>query len=199
MRNTVRWAVAAATILTIGAAAVPASAGDRVARVTGSAEFTLPFSPDNEVRKFTFDVRAAPFTRPFPQRPQGLPMDATGTVRVSHYVPDDNITVTFEAAVDCMITTPGFAGITAIVTRADDLAKYMVGSRVGFSVQDGGRRGHGDRLGYTWSTSATQDEDGNWVEAKVGTCMVLAPFGPVTKGDVTVRHAELKPDPKPAA
>ena len=80
MRNTVRWAVAAATMLTIGAAAVPASAGVRLARVTRSAEFTMPLSLDNDVRKFTFDFRAAPFTRPFPQRPHGLPMDAAGTV-----------------------------------------------------------------------------------------------------------------------
>jgi hypothetical protein len=199
MRNTARWTAAAATMLAIGATAAPANAGDRLARVTGSAEFTLTFSPDDDVRRFTFDVRAAPFTRPFPARPQGNPMDATGTVWVSHHVPDANITVTFEAAVDCMITTPGFAGITAIVTRADDLAEHMVGTRVGFSVQDGGRGGRGDRVGYTWSTSATQDENGDWVESKVGTCMVLAPFGPVTKGDVTVRHAELRPDPQPPA
>jgi hypothetical protein len=126
-------------------------------------------------------------------------MDATGTVRVSHHVPEANMTVAFEAAVDCMITSPGFAGLTAIVTRADDVVEDLVGTRVGISVQDGGRGGRGDRVGYTWSMSATQDEDGTWVQSKVGTCMVLAPFAPVTRGDLTVRHAELRPDPQPAS
>jgi hypothetical protein len=65
-------------------------------------------------------------------------------------------------------------------------------------VQDGGRGGRNDRAGYTWSMSATQDENGTWIQAPVGTCMILAPFAPVTHGDFTVRHAELKPDPQPA-
>jgi hypothetical protein len=199
MRKSVRWAaVAAAALLTAGAGAVPATARDRVARVTGTAEFTLPFSPDQDIRKFSFDVRAAPFTRPFPGRPQGNPMDATGTVRVSHHVAALNLTVTFEAAVDCMITSPGFAALTAIVTRADEPVRDTVGTRVGFSVQDAGRGGRGDRVGYTWSMSADQDENGNWVQAPVGTCMALAPFAPVTRGDLTVHHAELGPDPQPA-
>jgi hypothetical protein len=198
MRNTARWAAGVAAMLAIGVAAVPASAGDRLSRVTGSAEFTLPFSPDDDVRKFTFDAKAAPFTRPFPQRPQGNPMDATGTVRISHYVAESDITVTFEAAVDCMITSPGFAGLTAVITRADDLVADLVGTRVGLSVQDGGRGGRGDRVGYTWSMSGDQDENGNWIQSKVGTCMVLAPFAPVTRGDLTVRHTELRPDPQPA-
>jgi hypothetical protein len=199
MRNTARWAALAAATLAVVAGAVPATAGDRVARVTGSAEFTLPFSPDDDVRRFTFDAKAAPFTRPFPGRPQGNPMDATGTVRVYHHVPGAGITVTFEAAVDCMITSPGFAGLTGVVTRADEPVKDWVGKRVGFSVQDGGRGGRNDRAGYTWSMSATQDENGTWIQAPVGTCMILAPFAPVTRGDFTVRHAELKPDPQPAA
>ncbi|BCY12503.1 hypothetical protein L3i22_075910 [Actinoplanes sp. L3-i22] len=163
--------------------------------MTGSAEVTLPFFPDQDVRRFTFDARSAPFTRPVPDRPQGNPMDATGTVRVSHYVAAANLTVTFEAAVDCMITSPGYAGLTAIVTRADGPVADWVGTRVGFSIQDGGRGGQGDRLGYTWSMSGVQDENGTWGQPKIGTCLTIAPFAPVTRGDFTVRHTELKPDP----
>ncbi|GAA2876870.1 hypothetical protein Acy02nite_06580 [Actinoplanes cyaneus] len=197
MRNTVRWVAAAAATITIAGGAVPASANDPVSRVTGTAEFRLPFAPDNDVRQFSFDVKADPFTRPLPGRPQGLPMDATGTVRVSHHVATSNVTVTFEAAVDCLITSPGYAAMTAVVTRADTPVADWVGKRVGFSVQDGGRGGHGDRAGYSWSMSADQEEDGTWVQARVGTCLAPAPFGPVTRGDFRVRHVELREDPQP--
>ncbi|WP_436530056.1 hypothetical protein [Actinoplanes sp. HUAS TT8] len=198
MRKSVRGIAAAATAITLATWAIPASAHDRVARVGGSAEFTLPFSPDNDVRRFSFDVRAAPFTRPLPGRPQGLPMDATGTVKVSHYVAATGATVTLEAAVDCLITSPGYAAMTGIVTRADSDVRDWIGTRVGFSVRDGGRDGHGDRAGYTWNMSGDQDENGTWGPAKVGTCLAPAPFGPVTRGDFTVHHVDLPLD-RPAA
>jgi hypothetical protein len=194
MRKTIGWGIAAAAVLVV--AAVPAQANGRgPARVTGSAEFVLPYGQDDDVRSFAFDARSAPYSRPIPIEggEQGGPADATGTVRVSHFVAAENITVRFEASVDCMITSPGYATVTAIVTRADKLASDFLGKRVGFSVQDGGR-GH-DRVGFTWSASADQNEAGEWGPARIGTCLAPAPFSTVTRGDYTVRHAELTAPP----
>ncbi|WP_250033069.1 hypothetical protein [Paractinoplanes maris] len=196
MRKTLLWGITAAAALAVTAAAAPAVAGARgPARVTGWAEFALPYGQDADVRSFAFDARAVPWTRPIPVPggEQGSPADATGTVRVAHRVAAQNITVRFEAAVDCMITSPGHASLTAVVTRADPQAADFVGKRVGFSVQDGGR--NGDRVGFSWSASADQDESGQWGESRVGTCLAPAAFASVTRGGYTVRHAELKAPP----
>ncbi|GIF47238.1 hypothetical protein Afe04nite_17770 [Asanoa ferruginea] len=194
MRRTIGWGMAAAAIAV--AVAAPAGAANRgPARVTGSAEFALPYGQDSDVRSFAFDARSAPYSRPLPLPggEQGGPADATGTVRVAHWVAADNITVRWEAAVDCMITSPGYATLTAIVTRADPLARDFVGKRVGFSVQDGGRGR--DRVGFTWSASADQNEAGEWGPSRIGTCLAPAAFATVTRGDYTVRHAELTAPP----
>lgn len=55
------------------------------ASVTGGADFVLPYHQDEDVRSFTFDAVAAPYSRPLPGIPTGLPTDARGTVRISHY------------------------------------------------------------------------------------------------------------------
>jgi hypothetical protein len=193
--RSVRWIAALAATGTVAAGAVPASAGDRVARVTGSAEIRLTFAPDDDVRRFTFDAYATPYTHPLPDQAAGLPSDAAGIIHVYHHFTGQNLTVTFDAAVDCLTTSPGYAAMTAVVTRADEVAKELIGTRVGISVQDGGRGGHGDRVGFNWSLSADQDENGDWIQARVGTCLAPAPFGPVTRGDLTVRHADLRPEP----
>ncbi|MCA2215045.1 hypothetical protein [Jidongwangia harbinensis] len=193
-------AAAAATIGAVLAApaapAAPASAGAAhraPARVTGSAEFALPFWPDDDVRAFAFDATAVPYSRPVTGLPTGSPADATGTVRVSHRLAADGVTVRFEAAVDCLITSPGHATLTAVVTRADEPVRDWVGTRVGFSVQDRDRGP--DRVGFTWSVSADQNEAGEWGAARVGTCLAPAPFATVTRGGYTVRHADLTPPP----
>ncbi|MEV1142138.1 hypothetical protein [Micromonospora sp. NPDC049799] len=149
------------------------------------------------MRSFAFDARSAPYSRPIPLPggEQGSPADATGTVRVAHWLANENITVRFEAAVDCMITSPGHATLTGIVTRADGKASEFLGKRVGFSVQDGGRGRGRDRVGFTWSASADQNEAGQWGPARVGTCLAPAAFATVTRGDYTVRHAELTAPP----
>ncbi|MFG2713587.1 hypothetical protein ACGFX2_23945 [Streptomyces goshikiensis] len=46
------------------------------ASVVGSAEFVLPYCQDDDVRSFTFDARAVPYSRPLPGIPAGLPTDA---------------------------------------------------------------------------------------------------------------------------
>jgi hypothetical protein len=198
LKSGVAAAVLALTAMTGQAAqahpaADPAGRHAAGARVTGSAEFVLPFSPDDDVRKFVFDVRAAPYTRPLPGLPSGSPADATGTVAVSHMVAANHQTVTLEAVVDCLITSPGTATVTAIVTRADEPVRDWIGKRIGFSVYDGGRRG--DRVGFTWALSGDQNDAGEWGPARIGTCVAPAPFAPVTHGDYTVRHADLTPPP----
>ncbi|WP_433352873.1 hypothetical protein ACQPYV_20905 [Micromonospora saelicesensis] len=195
MRRTLGWGIAAVTMAV--AAATPAGAAEhRPARVTGSAEFVLPFGQDDDVQSFAFDARSAPYSRPLPipKGENGTPADATGTVRVAHWLAAANITVRWEASVDCMITSPGHATLTGIVTRADEMAIDFVGKRVGFSVQDGGR--HGDRVGFTWSASMDQDEAGQWGPARIGTCLAPAAFATVTRGNLTVRHAEMTAPPE---
>jgi len=196
MRKTLGWGIVAAAALVTAAGATPAGAAERgPARVTGSAQFALPYGADDDVRSFSFDARSVPYSRPIPipGGEQGSPADATGTVRVSHWVAAEKITVRFEAAVDCMITSPGHATLTAIVTRADEQARDFVGKRVGFSVQDGGRGR--DRVGFSWSASADQNEAGQWGPSRIGTCLAPAAFATVTRGDYTVRHAELTAPP----
>jgi hypothetical protein len=201
MHKAIRWAaaaVAAGAVLTVPARASGSAAPPGVARVTGTAEFALPFWPDDDVRTFRFDATAVPYSRPLPGLPTGSPADATGTVQVSHRLAGDGTTVRFEAAVDCLITSPGNATLTAIVTRADEPVRDWVGKRVGFSVYDGGRDDRGrsrDRVGFSWVLSADQDESGTWGPARIGTCLAPAAFSPVTRGGYTVRHAGLVPPP----
>ncbi|MER5968429.1 hypothetical protein ABT112_01530 [Streptomyces sp. NPDC002055] len=168
------------------------------ARVTGSAEFALPYHPDADVRSFTFDARAVPYSRPIPGVPTGLPTDARGTVKVSHYFAEQHRTVTAEGRVDCLVTGPRTATLTAVITRVDEGGPDWKGRRLGFSVHDGGRdRGRSpDRVGFSWgivNVKSPGDEQNEGAEA--GTCMAPAPYAPVTKGGYTVRHAELPPVP----
>ncbi|MER5332386.1 hypothetical protein [Micromonospora sp. NPDC002717] len=202
MRTTLRGLGAAAVVVGValaGASGATASAtADRepagTARVTGSGEIRLTFAPDQDVRSFSFDARATPYTRPLPGAPQGLPTDATGTVHVAHRVAADGSTVRFAARVDCLVTAARTATLTAVVTEADAPVADLVGRRLGFSVYDGPGR---DRVGFSWAVvNADQGPDGQWREGSVGTCMAPAPFAPVTEGGYRVRHAELPPPPE---
>jgi hypothetical protein len=188
---------AATTLVGLVSSASVASAAPRgrhrVAAVHGSAVVRLTFAPDDEVRTFTFDLRAAPYTRPLPGADHGLPTDATGTVVVTHRAADSSWTVRFAATVDCLVTAPGTASFTAVVTEGDGPASDVVGKRLGFSVSDRGRH---DRVGFSWAVvNGDQDSAGTWGEGRAGTCMAPAPFAPVVSGDYTVRHAELLPPP----
>ncbi|MCY0953185.1 hypothetical protein [Streptomyces sp. H27-S2] len=170
------------------------------ANVSGSAEFVLPYYPDDDVRSFRFDAQAAPYSRPLPGIPWGLPTDARGTATVSHYSAKENVTYTFEGRVDCLVTGPSHATLTAVITKvsAGGPADY-VGKRLGFSVYDGGKdKGHSrDRVGFSWNgVNLLPSGDAVPEEAVVGTCMAPAAYAPVTKGGYTVRHAELLPRPK---
>ncbi|WP_433332800.1 hypothetical protein [Spirillospora sp. CA-294931] len=190
-------ALTAAAAVAGGATAVSAAqgGGHKAAAVKGAADFSLPFHPDQDIRHFEFDAKAAPYSRPFEGAPQGLPTDAKGTVKISHYVAGQKFTLRAEGTVDCLVTSPGNAVLSAKITRADEVVKDWVGKRLGFSVQDGAKGR--DRVGLSWTVvNLDQDEKGKWGEAKAGTCMAPAAFAPVTKGGYTVRHAELPPPPK---
>ncbi|WP_143200531.1 hypothetical protein [Kitasatospora sp. CB01950] len=188
-------ALAATTLGALGtfAAEHANAASPGTATVSGSVRVFYVYSAQDEIR-FTFDAQAAPFSRPLPGRPQGLPTDARGTVRISHRVPSQNLTVTADAAVDCLVTGGRSATLTAVVTRADPEVADWVGRRYGFSVLDGGRGGNHDRVGFSWGVGdLTFDDHGTPIQAPVGTCMAPAPFAPVTEGALTVHPAELPP------
>ncbi|MFJ7199852.1 MULTISPECIES: hypothetical protein [unclassified Streptomyces] len=169
------------------------------ASVTGRAEFVLPYYKDDDIRSFSFDAHAAPYSRPLPGIPTGLPTDARGTIRVSHYSADRNTTYISEGRVDCLVTGPRTATLTAVITKVGPGGPPDVGRRLGFSVYDGGKdEGHSDdRVGFSWNgVNLIPAGDAAPGEAPVGTCMAPAPYAPVTKGGYTVRHAELPPVPK---
>ncbi len=214
MSLSVRRTLAAITVLGTGLAvagvSVAASADQEEkprpvrASVVGSAEFVLPYHQDKDVRSFTFDARAAPYSRPLPGIPGGLPTDARGTVKVSHYSAERDITYTSKGRVDCLVTGVRTATLTAVITEVSPGGPPIVGNRVGFSVYDGGdgkgeekgEEGSKDRVGFSWNgvnllpKGTTPPE-----EAPVGTCMAPAPYAPVTKGGYAVAHAELPPPP----
>jgi hypothetical protein len=127
---------ATATVAAGASATVAEPPRPRTASVTGSAEFAIPFIPDNDVRSFTFDAHGAPYSVPAPNVPTGLPTDARGTVKVSHHSPDEHLTIWWEAAVDCLVTAPHSASLTAVVTQAHPLAQDLIGRRAGFSIYD---------------------------------------------------------------
>ncbi|MFD3717000.1 hypothetical protein [Streptomyces sp. NPDC058674] len=170
------------------------------ASVKGSAAFVLPYYPDDDIRSFGFDAQAAPYSRPLPGIPTGLPTDARGTVTVSHYSAERNKTYTSEGLVDCLVTGPRTATLTAVITKVSDGGPVDdIGKRLGFSVYDGGEdKGRSrDRVGLSWSVvNLLPSGDAAPAVAPVGTCMAPAAFAPVTQGGYTVRHAELPPMPK---
>ncbi|MEV4256292.1 hypothetical protein AB0J52_24290 [Spirillospora sp. NPDC049652] len=179
----------------------------QAASLVGSAEIRRTYQRDDDVRAFTIDAHAAPYTRPLPGtagRPglPGSPADATGTVTVSHssVVRGQKVTFTARAAVDSLVTAPGYASVTAVVTSTSPGGPPWVGRRLGFSVYDAGKDAPGhsrDRLGYSWElVNMSKGGDGAWSdETTVGTAMAPAPFAPVTRGGFTVTHADLPPVP----
>ncbi|MFJ9982096.1 hypothetical protein [Streptomyces cyaneofuscatus] len=208
VRRTLAAITALGAGLAVASASVAASAEQEQeqkprpvrASVVGSAEFVLPYHQDKDVRSFTFDAQAVPYSRPLPGIPGGLPTDARGTVKVSHYSAERDITYTSKGRVDCLVTGVRTATLTAVITEVSPGGPPTVGKRVGFSVYDGGG-GKGrskDRVGFSWNgvnllpKGTTPPE-----EAPVGTCMAPAPYAPVTKGGYVVAHAEL-PSPPPS-
>ncbi|WP_217238584.1 hypothetical protein [Streptomyces sp. AC555_RSS877] len=190
-------AVAASATAVTGATAASGSPQERPlqASVNGSAAFRLPYMEDADLRSLTFDAQAAPFSRPIPGVPSGLPTDAHGTVKISHFSADRGITYTAEGTVDCLVTAPGSATLSAVITDVSAGGPKWLGQRLGFSVHDGGENKPGrmprDRVGFPW------DDGVNWTIGadthmdSVNSCMAPAAFAPVTKGGYRVRHADM--------
>jgi len=72
-------------------------------------------------------------------------------------------TIGWFGRVDCLVTAPHSATLTAVVTEADDVVRDRIGQRIGFSVSDARDR-HGaaaDRVGFSWAVvNANQELDG---------------------------------------
>lgn len=168
-------ALAAVGALLTGSTAA-GGAGAEPAAVTGSAQIRYHFAPEDDIR-FHFDAHAAPFTRPTPQAPSGLPTDARGTVLFSHVV--DGTTFRAEAAVDCLLTGGPSATLTAVVTSTSH-GRLPRGVRLGFSVLDGRQ----DRMGFSWGLADGTD---------LRPCLAPAPFAAVVRGGFAVRHADVPP------
>ncbi|MGK5729455.1 hypothetical protein [Streptomyces sp. URMC 124] len=167
------------------------------ASVTGSGEIVLPYYKDNDIRSFSFDAHADPFSRPLPGFATGLPIDARGTIKVSHYDAVKKKTTTSEGRVDCLVTSPRTVTLTAVITKVSPGGPDSLGHRVGFSVYDGGKDGgrSKDRVGFSWNGVNLMPNGKAAPDAPVGTCMAPAPYAPVVKGGYTVKHAELLPAP----
>lgn len=211
---TLATAAAGTAVITATAAGSTAATGSPVrhkaktAHVTGSAEIRRTYHHDDDIRSFTIHADAAPYSRPLPGQDggpglPGSPNDATGTVTVSHStnVQGKKVTYTAKGTVDSMVTAPGYATVTAIITWVSPGGPPWTGRRLGFSVYDGGKDKPGrsrDRLGYSWEfMNMSKDAKGNWNdETPVGTSMAPAPFAPVTRGGYTVTHADLPPLPQ---
>lgn len=173
--------ICAATVLlgasaTAGAAAAapPTGKGD-TAHLRGSARVLFPPAPDDEV-VFTVDAHsrfAADPPSPFPSR-------SWGTARLSHrFTGERPGFIWYEIAVDCLMTGGQTATVTGLITRAAPAAEAYVGTRVGFSVADLGRR---DQVGFTGVTQAGQPA--------LTRCMAPATFFTLREGDFTVVDAD---------
>lgn len=200
----IRKAASMAVVIALAASAMvaigPTAAGRSPERpphasVTGAAEFRLPYLNDADVRSIAVEAHAAPYSRPIPEVPSGLPTDAYGTVKVSHYSAERDTTYTAGGTVDCLVTAPGSATLTAVITKVSPGGPPWVGKRLGFSIHDGGEDKPGkvsrDRVGYSWDDGVNwtigADEHPEWVNS----CMAPAAFAPVTEGGYRVRHADL--------
>ncbi|MFI6094888.1 hypothetical protein ACIA8G_05000 [Lentzea sp. NPDC051213] len=169
-------ALAATSALLTGSVAAPEEVAKPPAQasVIGSAQIRFHYVPNDDIR-FHFDVHAAPFTKPTPEAPKGLPTDARGTVRFSHRIGDT--TYFADAAVDCLLTGGPSATLTALITSTSH-GQLPNGMRVGFSVLDGDQ----DRMGFSWGLADGTD---------LRPCLAPAPFAPAVRGGFTVRHADV--------
>ncbi|WP_234440447.1 hypothetical protein [Streptomyces rimosus] len=100
---------------------------------------------------------------------------------------------------DCLVTGPNTATLTAVIKKVGPGGPPWAGKRLGFSVHDGGtdKGGSRDRVGFPWEmVNLRPGGAGEPPEAEVGTCMAPAPYVSVTKGGYAVRHADLLPPPR---
>ncbi|MFD9034275.1 Repetin [Streptomyces sp. NPDC059567] len=160
-RRTKIAALAAAALITAGAAGSAVASGDgkggsrEAAALTGTAKLYRPAGDDIT---FTFDAHLA-------AKDQRDPTKATGTFRFSHYIGDWGGSA--DVKVDCLTTGGKVAVVTGVITRSDGVLAPSLGKRVGISVHDLGKH---DRLGYSWMASNDPTKD------EVPKCTSAAPF-----------------------
>ncbi|MCO5971702.1 hypothetical protein NDW01_25175 [Actinoallomurus sp. WRP6H-15] len=205
MLFTVATAATVGTATAVGAVPEPEHGRPEVASVAGTAQVRLTYLADKDIRTFSINAHGVPYTHgPVPgadgRTLPGSPNDATGTVKISHYSAERNTTYTAVGRVDSLMTAPGVATLTAVITQVSPGGPPWVGMRLGFSVYDGGKDAPGhsrDRVGFSWEYADMVKHDGMWGgnEAEIGTSMAPAPFAPVTEGGFTVEHADLLPLP----
>ncbi|WP_370410977.1 Repetin [Streptomyces fradiae] len=163
-RRTKIAAVAAALLITAGAAGSATASGDgrgahrEAAALTGTAKLYRPAGDDIT---FSFDAHLA-------AKDNRNPEAATGTFRFSHYKGDWGGYAV--AKVDCLATGGKVAVVTGRIIETD--VKEFEGARVGVSVNDLGKH---DRLGYSWLTQAPEQGD-------VPKCQTAPPFEKVKAG-----------------
>ncbi|MFK4070008.1 Repetin [Streptomyces sp. NPDC029674] len=180
-------AVAAALLLTVGAAGAAVAAGDGPARpatpaagsageqakkreaaaLTGSARMYRRTAEDVT---FTFDAHLAAGDRKDPSK-------ATGTFRFVHLEKPGGRGAWAEGRVDCLMTGGKVATVTGVVTAAgsDIDMPDIKGKRVGFTVHDTGGQ---DRVGYSWAAyGGTPGQPDTLAK-----CASSAPYEKVRKG-----------------
>ncbi|MEU6876896.1 Repetin [Streptomyces sp. NPDC046712] len=157
-RRTKIAALAAAALITAGAAGSAVASGDgeggsrEAAALTGSAKIYRVASDDIT---FSFDAHLA-------AKDNKNPEAATGTFRFSHYKGDWGGYAVVK--VDCLATGGKVATVTGRVVETD--VKEFQDRRIGVSVHDLGKH---DRLGYSWLTQGPDQGD-------VPPCHSPAPF-----------------------
>ncbi|MGW1279689.1 hypothetical protein ACWD4V_22430 [Streptomyces tsukubensis] len=165
--------------------------GAATARVKGSARIHFTLRPQDTIR-FTIDATSAPYSTPRPGLRTGLPTDARGTLRYSHYIPELGKTGWAVAEVDCLSTGGKTATITAVIKKTN---VERVGKRVGISFQQG-ENGAPSRAGFSWGiANADGGTDSDGELGGTGTCQAPAPFAPAVEGGYRVTHAEVPPIP----
>ncbi|MEW1549659.1 hypothetical protein [Streptomyces tsukubensis] len=165
--------------------------GSATARVKGSARIHFTLRPRDTIR-FSVDATAVPYSKPFPGAPTGLPTDARGTLRFSHFLPETGRTGWAVADVDCLSTGGKTATITAVVRKTN---VGRVGKRVGISFQQG-EHGAPSRAGFSWGiVNVDGGTDSGGHAGGTGTCQAPAPFAPAVEGGYRVTHAEVPPLP----
>ncbi|MFE0421857.1 hypothetical protein [Streptomyces sp. NPDC058953] len=188
---------ATTTATTAAAAAAHETTGKGkgpTASVQGKGRIHFTLRPRDTIR-FEVDAKAKPYSRPLPGLPTGMPTDAEGTIRYSHYLPETGKTGWAVADIDCLSTGGKTATVTAIIRETN---VERVGKRIGISVQQG-ERGAPSRLGFSWGVvNVDGGTDRHGEVGGTGTCQAPAPFAPVTEGGYRVRHTEVPPIPAPA-
>lgn len=142
MRIAIRLLITAAATAALAAGTVTAAAAEpelEHASVTGAARVDY-ISPDDDVRMSLaaygeFDMTSG---SPFSTR-------AWGTVRISHYFAEPDVTVWAVGEVDCVSTGGPSATVSAIIRETSPESPDWNGKRVGLSVLSG----EPSRIGFT--------------------------------------------------